>query len=176
MTAGFWLKAIGAFWIVLGVILCLPSLLEKGDWFELAIVWSVLFYFPGWSLFHIGGVIHKRLNRNKAYIKTMEALTLRLHLENQKLDYEKGLNAEARKSRKQRIESTEGVVSKAVRHENNQSKNVDHTDHTVPHEAERNSHPLTPKTVSCPSCGARKVLEPQRSEECDYCGRMLMYH
>ncbi|WP_155973664.1 hypothetical protein [Paenibacillus sp. Leaf72] len=181
MAAGFWHKAIGVFWAALGLILY-PNTLDPSYGLDgLIASWVVFSLFPGASLFCVGVRKNRRFNWKQKYLNEQEPYLVQFRIELQKLEHEQELAREERERAEEaeataRLEAEKEATLAALRAETEAAARREAASRTSPPPpSSPPPPPLMPKNISCPGCGARKVLQPMQSVECDYCGTMLVY-
>lgn len=184
MTAGFWHKAIGVLWAALGLIIYPNTLPQSGYGVDGIIAsWIVVFLFPGVSLICVGVRKNRRLKWKQKYLDEQEPYLVQFRLELQKLEHEQELGREERERAGEaeeaaRLEAEKEATLAAIRAETEAAARREAASRTSPPSPPSSSPPpppLMPKNISCVGCGARKVLQPMQSVECDYCGTMLVY-
>ncbi|WP_156182397.1 hypothetical protein [Paenibacillus algorifonticola] len=185
MAAGFWHKAIGVLWAALGLIIYPNTLPQSGYGVDGIIAsWIVFFLFPGVSLICFGVRKHRRFKWKQKYLDEQEPFLLQFRLEIQKLEHEQELGREERKQAEEaeeaaRLGAEKEATLAAMRAETEAAARREATNRITPPPPPPSSTPppppLMPKNISCPGCGARKVLQPMQSLECEYCGTVLVY-
>ncbi|ANY67611.1 hypothetical protein BBD42_14840 [Paenibacillus sp. BIHB 4019] len=158
-----WL-VIGAFFIKNGI-----STPNREELMFYILLYSLIFVFPAWIGVYLGLRYSNRKSVQKKHKEAIDSLELELHIARQELLHEKSLAENEEQARKSAREAEEQAAAAA--------RLVEQTEH---HNARQGpppppAPPSMPKTISCPGCGASKLLRPMQSEECDYCGRMLVY-
>ncbi|WP_338552855.1 hypothetical protein [Paenibacillus sp. KS-LC4] len=184
MGAGFWYKAFGVFWSALSLILY-PHTLSPSYGLDGLIATLIIFsLFPGVSLYCIGARKSRRFKWKQKYLDEQEPYLVQFRLELQKLEHEQELAREER----ERAEAAEEAARLEAEKEATLAAMRAETEEAARRAAARRRMstppippssppppPLMPKNISCAGCGARKVLQPMQSTECDYCGTMLVY-
>ncbi|KQN96269.1 hypothetical protein [Paenibacillus sp. Leaf72] len=156
-----WL-VIGAFFIKNGI-----STPNREELMFYILLYSLIFVFPAWIGVYLGLRYSNRKSVQKKHKETIDSLELELHIARQELLHEKSLAENEEQARKSAREAEEQAAAAA--------RLVEQTEHDNARQSSPPPASSEPKTISCPGCGANKVLLPQQSEECDYCGRMLVY-
>ncbi|ANY67609.1 hypothetical protein BBD42_14830 [Paenibacillus sp. BIHB 4019] len=183
MAAGFWYKAFGVFWAALGLILY-PNTLSPRYGLDGLIATLIIFsLFPGISLYCIGDRKNRRFKWKQKYLAEQEPYLVQFRIELQKLEYEQELAREERERAEEaeeaaRLEAEKEATLAALRAETEAAARREAASRTSPVPPPSSSPPtlpLMPKNISCPGCGAKKVLQPMQSVECDYCGTVLVY-
>ncbi|WP_341279324.1 hypothetical protein [Paenibacillus sp. FSL H8-0537] len=187
MAAGFWHKAIGVLWAALGLIIYPNTLPQSGYGVDGIIAsWIVVFLFPGACLICVGARKNRRFKWKQKYLDEQEPYLVQFRLELQKLEHEQELAREERERAEEeeeaeeaaRLEAEKEATLAAIRAEAEAVARREAKSRTSPPPPPPSSPPpppLMPKSISCAGCGARKVLQPMQSMECDYCGTMLVY-
>lgn len=129
----------------------------------------MIFIFPAWILVHLVLQFAEREPVQKPFREAIESLRLELQSAEQELELERSMAENEEQERRAAWEAEEQAAAAARLAERIAVHNARQGSPPPP------APPSVPKTISCLGCGANKVLLPQQSEECDYCGRMIMY-
>lgn len=162
---------IGSVWPIIGVIFYIIVLPDsyQGKLLLNILLYSVIFIFPAWILVHLVLQFAEREPVQKPIREAIESLRLELQSAEQELELERSTAENEEQERRAAWEAEEQAAAAARLAERIAVHNARQSPPPP------SAPPSVPKTISCPGCGASKLLRPMQSEECDYCGRMLVY-